>query len=70
MSEPIRPPIPFLVRLRAALEQGHVLVHARGGYGKTTALRDLTRIHPQTFFFSLTPADADLAFLGGLANCV
>lgn len=55
---------PRLLRILYAAPRGqHVIVTAPSGYGKTTLLRAFAREQPHTHFFTLTPADADLAYL-------
>lgn len=60
------PPLPvidrprLLRRLGAALRQGHVLIEAPPGYGKSTLLRAFALHTPHAHYLALTPADADL----------
>lgn len=63
------PPLPvidrprLLRRLGAALRQGHVLIDAPPGYGKSTLLRAFALNTPHAHYLALTPVDADLAQL-------
>lgn len=55
---------PRLLRMaRSALEQGHLFLVAPGGYGKTLFLRSLVTQRPNSYYFALTQADADLTYL-------
>lgn len=63
MSTPFLERQPLLKRLAAALDLGHVLIIAPGGYGKTMLLRMLMRYRPRAHYLALSPADADLAYL-------
>ena len=68
MQQPLSPPRiierPFLRNLLLeSLEKSHVLLTAPGGYGKSMALRDLARHHPQAQLVTITQADLDLSVL-------
>lgn len=50
----------LLRRLGAVLHQGHVLIEAPPGCGKSTLPRAFARHTPHAHYLALTPADADL----------
>lgn len=50
-------------QLSAALRQGHVLIDAPPGYGKSTLLRTFALNTPQAHYLALAPGDADLSQL-------
>jgi DNA-binding SARP family transcriptional activator len=60
-------PFPLIARPRLlrwlglALRQGHVLIDAPPGYGKSTLLRTFALNTPHAHYLALTPADTDLA---------
>lgn len=55
---------PRLLRhLIAALRDGHVLISAPAGYGKSTLLRRLVSEYPRSTYIPLGPADVDLPYL-------
>ncbi len=68
MQQPLSPPRiierPHLRNLLLdSLENGHILLTAPGGYGKSMALRDLERHFLHAHLVTITAADLDLSLL-------
>jgi len=53
----------LLHQINAALQTGHLLIHAPAGYGKTTLIQHLIRQRPHSVYVACTSADIDLVHL-------